>query len=120
MELDRLIHEKKHFAELEDADVERFLRERKFKSEHLNIEFKAAFPQKSTRKYDIKKICKYVVGFSNEEGGFVIYGVGDDIRSLSVNYPDYVAGMTEHPSIEDLSLWIKDRIHPLVSSPALR
>ena len=46
MDVDRLLHNKKHFAELEDSDVEMFLRERKFRSEHLNMEFKNAFPQK--------------------------------------------------------------------------
>src|SRR5215467_7937283 len=109
MELDRLIHGKRHFAELDDTDVETFLRERKFKSEHLHIEFKSAFPQKPGGKYEIKKICKYVVGFSNEEGGFVIYGVADTIKTPSVNYPDYVTGVRGHPSMEDLGLWIKDR-----------
>lgn len=120
MELDRLIHEKKHFAELDDTDVETFLRERKFQSEHLNIEFKSGFPQKLGGKYEIKKICKYVVGFTNEEGGFVIYGVADTVKTPSVNFPDYVPGLRNHPSMEDIGLWIKDRIHPLVSSPALR
>jgi len=71
MDVDRLIHVSKHFAELEDADIGVFLRERKFRSEHLNIEFKSAFPQKPGGKYEIKKVCKYVVGFSNEEGGLV-------------------------------------------------
>ncbi|MGA8271027.1 MAG: ATP-binding protein [Candidatus Sulfotelmatobacter sp.] len=120
MDLDRLIHEKKHFAELEDSDVETFLRERKFGSEHLNIEFKTCFPEKANNKYEIRKICKYVVGFSNEEGGFVIYGVADDIKKPTTPFPDYIAGLKKHPSLEDLSLWVKDRIHPLVASPAIR
>lgn len=120
MDLDRLIHEKKHFAELEDSDVEAFLRERKFKSEHLNIEFKNGFPEKQNNKYEIKKICKYVVGFSNEEGGFVIYGVADDIKKQNAVFPEYVIGLKKHPTLEDLSLWLKDRIHPLIASPAIR
>ena len=120
MDIDRLIHDKKHFAELDDADIEVFLRERKFRSEHLNVEFKALFPQKRDGKYDIKKICKYIVGFSNEEGGLVIYGVADGIRDPKVLYPDYVPGLSKYPSLEDLSLWLRDRIHPLTSSPAIR
>jgi hypothetical protein len=120
MDLDRLIHEKKHFAELEDADVELFLRERKFRAEHLSIEFKNAFPERPGGKYEIKKICKYVVGFSNEEGGLVIYGVADRIKDQAAKYEDYVTGLAKHPSTEDLSQWIKDRIHPLVASPAIR
>jgi len=112
MELDRLIHERKHFAELEDRDVEVFLHERKFGSEHLNVEFKTGFPEKTNNKYEIRKTCKYVVGFSNEEGGFVIYGVADDIKDATKSFPDYITGMTKHPSLEDLSLWVKDRIHP--------
>lgn len=97
-----------------------FLRERKFRSEHLNVEFKAVFPQKRDGKYDTKKICKYIVGFSNEEGGLVIYGVADAIRDAGIPYPDYVAGLTKFPSREDLSLWLRDRVHPLTSSPAIR
>ena len=120
MELDRLIHERKHFAELEDRDVEVFLHERKFGSEHLNVEFKTGFPEKTNNKYEIRKTCKYVVGFSNEEGGFVIYGVADDIKDATKSFPDYITGMTKHPSLEDLSLWVKDRIHPLIASPAIR
>jgi hypothetical protein len=119
MDLDRFIHERKHFAELEDSDVEVFLRERKFGSEHLNIEFKTGFPEKHN-KYEIGKICKYVVGFSNEEGGFVLYGVADDIKKPIVPFPDYISGLKKHPSLEDLSLWVKDRIHPLIASPAIR
>jgi hypothetical protein len=120
MDLDRLIHEKKHFAELDDADVETFLRERKFGTEHLNIEFKSGFPEKQNSKYEIKKICKYVVGFSNEEGGLVVYGVADDIKTSKSAFPDYVPGLEKHPSIEDLSLWVKERVHPLAASPAIR
>jgi predicted HTH transcriptional regulator len=120
VQLDRIIHDKKHFAELEDGDVEMFLRERKFGSEHLNIEFKEAFPQKGKNKYDIKTICKYIVGFSNEEGGLVAYGVADNIKDRNVTFPDYISGLNEHPSAEDLSQWVTDRIHPLIASPAIR
>jgi Schlafen, AlbA_2 len=120
MDLDRLIHGTKHFAELDDNDVESFLRERKFHAEHLNIEFKNAFPQKPGGKYEVKKICKYIVGFSNEDGGLVVYGVADSIKDGSVSCEKYVIGLRNHPSIEDLSLWIKDTVHPLVASPAVR
>jgi hypothetical protein len=120
MDLDRLIHETKHFAELADCDVGRFLQERKFRTEHLNIEFKHAFPQKPGGRYEIKKICKYVVGFSNEDGGLVVYGVADLIKDPSVSCDKYISGLTNHPSVEDLSLWVKDTVHPLVASPAVR
>jgi hypothetical protein len=120
MDLDKLIHEKKHFAELEDSDVERFLQERKFRAEHLNIEFKSAFSERPGGKYEIKKICKYLVGFSNEDGGLVVYGVADHIKEPITRYPDFVTGLKRHPSPEDLSLWVKDRIHPLIASPAIR
>jgi Putative DNA-binding domain len=120
MDIDKLIHEKKHFAELDDGDVETFLRQRKFRTEHLNIEFKRAFPEKQSGKYEIAKICKYIVGFSNEEGGLVIYGVSDGIKDTSETYPDYVHGLNKYPSLEDLSLWLKERVHPLVVSPAIR
>ena len=120
MDLDKLIHEKKHFAELEDADLEMFLRERKFRSEHLNIEFKSGFPERPGGKYEIKKICKYIVGLSNEEGGLVIYGIADVIKDSSIMFPDYVTGLKKYPSPEDLSQWVKDRIHPLIASPAIR
>lgn len=60
------------------------------------------------------------MGFSNEEGGLVIYGVADTIKNASVSYPGYLTGLTAHPSIEDLSLWVKDRVYPLVVSPAIR
>ncbi len=46
MNLDRLIHPDKNFAELTDVDVELFLSVRAFGSENLNIEFKQQFPQK--------------------------------------------------------------------------
>lgn len=120
MDLDRIIHDKKNFAELTDADVKAFLQARKFKSEHLNLEFKSEFPQKKNGSYDIKKICKYIVGFSNEEGGLVVYGVADGVKNSEVNFPDYVVGLTRNPGLEDLSQWIKERIYPLAASPAIR
>ena len=120
MDLDKLIHERKHFAELEDGDVDTFLQKRTFHSEHLNIEFKSSFPSKQSGKYEIKKICKYIAGFSNEEGGLVIYGVADSIKDPATHYPDYVVGLTRHPTAEELSQWLRDRIHPLIASPAIR
>ncbi len=56
MELDRIIHDKKNFAELGDIDIETFLRERRFGSEHLSLEFKSEFPARKDRKYDIREI----------------------------------------------------------------
>lgn len=120
MDLDRILHDRKNFAELDDADVESFLRNRAFRSEHLNLEFKSQFPTKSNRRYDIQAICKYIAGLSNEEGGVLVYGISDDIKNPAVAFPAYVVGLTAHPSLEDLSQWVKERIHPLVSSPAIR
>ncbi|HEX3102932.1 MAG TPA: ATP-binding protein [Terriglobales bacterium] len=120
MDLDRIIHEKKNFAELDDADLEAFLRNRSFRSEHLNLEFKSEFPRKKAGNYDIKKVCKYIVGLSNEEGGLVVYGVSDDIKNPSVAFPSYLSGLSRNPSLEDLSQWVKERIHPLIASPAIR
>lgn len=120
MDLDKLLHPQKNFAELEDEDVERFLKERKFKSEHLSLEFKSQFAQKSQGKFDIREICKYIVGLSNEGGGLLIYGVSDEIKDREVDFPEYIRGLPAHPSLEDLSEWVTTRIHPLVASPAIR
>ncbi len=121
MTLDGIIHPTKHFAEIDDGDIEAFLRERKFKSEHLNLEFKRSFPLKGGGpKYDIREVCKYIVGLSNEDGGLVVYGVSDAIKNPKILFPEYVTGLSCHPSAEDLSQWVKERIHPLVTSPAVR
>ncbi|MGB2633571.1 MAG: ATP-binding protein [Candidatus Acidiferrum sp.] len=120
MDLDKILHGQKNFGEMEDADIEQFLKAKAFGAEHLNLEFKGQFPQKSSGKFDMREICKYIVGFSNEEGGIVIYGVSDDIKMPTATFPAYVPGLTKHPSTEDLSQWVRERIHPLVSSPAIR
>jgi hypothetical protein len=120
MELDRILHSKKHFGELEDADIEKFLEDRAFGSEHLNLEFKSQFPQKSNGKSDVREICKYVDAFSNEEGGLLVYGVSDSVKMPNVNFPDYVEGVVGHPSVEDLSQWVRERIHPIATSVAIR
>ena len=120
MELDRIIHDKKNFVELDDIDIETFLRERRFGSEHLSLEFKSEFRSRKDRKYDIREICKYIVGLSNEEGGLVVYGVADSVKDLTVAFPVYVTGLDRYPSLEDLSQWVKDRIHPLIVSPSIR
>jgi hypothetical protein len=121
MTLEAIIHATKHFSELEDGDIEAFLRERKFKSEHLNLEFKHSFPLKGGgAKYDIREVCKYIVGLSNEDGGLVVYGVADEIKDPNTPFPKYVTGLACNPSAEDLSQWVKERIHPLVTSPAVR
>lgn len=75
MDLTRIFHETKTFAELTDQDVEKFLQDRVFRREHLNLEFKQVFPIRTGGKYEIRDICKYIAGYSNEEGGIVIYGV---------------------------------------------
>jgi Putative DNA-binding domain len=120
MDLDKVLHGQKNFGEMEDADIEQFLKARTFGAEHLNLEFKSQFPQRSSGKFDLREICKYIAGFSNEEGGIVIYGVSDDIKTTAATFPTYVQGLTKHPSTEDLSQWVRERIHPLVSSPAIR
>jgi len=120
MDLDKILHGQKNFGEMDDADIEQFLKARAFGAEHLNLEFKSQFPQKSGGKFDVREICKYIVGFSNEEGGIVIYGVSDDIKIPAVTFPTYAQGLAKHPSTEDLSQWVRERIHPLVSSPAIR
>jgi hypothetical protein len=120
MDLDKILHGQKNFGEMEDADIEQFLRARSFRAEHLNLEFKGQFPQRSGGKFDVREICKYIVGFSNEEGGIVIYGVSDDIKIPTTTFPTYVQGLPKHPSTEDLSQWVRERIHPLVSSPSIR
>jgi hypothetical protein len=120
MNLDRVLHSTKAFAELDDTDIARFLQERPFRSENLNLEFKGAFPVTKDHKHDIKKICKYIVGFSNEEGGLVIYGVADSINKEASGFLEYLVGLEKHPTLEDLSQWVTERIHPLVQSPAIR
>lgn len=120
MNLDRLLHASKTFGELTDADVETCLRERQFQREHLNLEFKVAFPIRSGGKFEIRDVCKYIAGFSNEDGGIVIYGVADSIKDPKAVFPAYITGLSTHPSIEDLSEWVTGRITPLVQSPAIR
>ena len=120
MTLDKILHGQKNFGELEDIDIEEFLKVRAFRSEHLNLEFKRQFPLKANGKFDLREICKYIVGFSNEEGGIVIYGISDSIKIPNSIFPEYVEGLAKPPSSEDLSQWVRERIHPLVSSPAIR
>jgi hypothetical protein len=119
MNIDRMIHPVKDFTELDDDDVAAFLRDRAFKSEHLNLEFKSAFPVKGD-KYDIQEICKHIVGFSNEQGGLLVYGVSESIGNPEVLFPDFVVGLTQSPSVEDLSLWAADRIRPPITQLSVR
>lgn len=120
MDLDHILHDKKHFAELTDDDIRSFLEHRAFRSEHLSLEFKSEFPARSGARYDIRDICKYIVGFSNEDGGIVVYGVQDSIKDAQVAFTDYLVGLKSHPSLEDLSQWLRERVHPLIASPAIR
>lgn len=120
MDPDRLIHEKKNFAELEDRDVEIFLKERKFHTEHQCIEFKSGFPLRNNNKFRYKEICEYIIGFLNSEGGLLIYGVDDTIRDVRVSFPDYVCGVAVYPSLEDLSEWGNNFIYPITPSPSIR
>src|SRR6266404_9564004 len=95
MDLDKILHGQKNFGEMDDADIEQFLKARAFGAEHLNLEFKSQFPQKSGGKFDVREICKYIVGFTNEEGGIVIYGVSDDIKMPAVTFPTYAQGLAK-------------------------
>ena len=119
MDIDRMIHPVKNFAELDGNDVAAFLRDRAFKSEHLHLEFKSAFPERGD-KYDIGEICKHVVGFANEQGGLLLYGVSESIGDPGAMFPGYVVGLKRWPSAEDLSHWAEDRIHPLIASLSVR
>jgi len=120
MELDRIIHEKKNFAELDDADIEAFLRKRSFNTEHLHLEFKRDFPRREGGRFRIGEICGYIAAFCNAEGGIIVYGVGDEIKDPAVTFPAYVYGVPNPPSREDLSEWAKNYISPLIQSPAIR
>ena len=111
MDIDRLIHPVKTFTELDNSDVAAFLRDRAFKSERLTLDFKSAFPMKSNG-YDLQEICRHIVGFSNEQGGLLVYGVSESIGDLKVLFPEYVVGLTQYPGAEGLSLWAAQRVRP--------
>jgi hypothetical protein len=119
MDINRIIHPVKNFAELDDSDVAAFLRDRAFKLDHLNLEFKSAFPVNGD-KYGIQEICRHIVGFSNEQGGLLVYGVSDSIGNPEVLFPEFVVGLTDLPNVEDLSLRIADRIRPSISQLSIR
>jgi hypothetical protein len=38
----------------------------------------------------------------------------------STRYPDYIKGLQNHPTLEDLSQWARERVHPLIGSPSIR
>ena len=120
MNPDRLIHDQKNFAELENEDVESFLRERKFNTEHIGIEFKSSFPLTKNNRFKYQDICKYVIAFLNSEGGLIIYGVDNSIHDTSLHFPDYICGLSALPSLEDLSEWSKNFIYPSTPSPPNR
>jgi hypothetical protein len=119
MNLDQIIHPVKSFAELDSEDVTAFLRNRKFGSESLVLEFKSALPFDGT-KSGAGDICELVVGFLNAEGGVIVYGVSDRVNDPSVPFPDYVSGITEQPSPEKLSQWVKEFIYPPIDLPPAR
>lgn len=119
MDVDRVIHPIKSFGELDDNDVAAFLRGRTFKPERLDLEFKSVFPCKD-KKYDLREICKDIVAFSNAQGGVVVYGVSASVEDPQTSFPDYVTGLAQHPSPEDLSQWVKERVHPPIDLPAMR
>ncbi len=119
MNIDRIIHPVKNFPELDDSDVAAFLRTRAFKSEHLTLEFKSAFPVNGDQ-YGIQEICRHIVGFSNEHGGLLVYGVSDSIGNPEVLFPEFVVGLTQIPNVEDLSFRIADRIRPSIAQLSIR
>lgn len=118
MNLDRIIHPVKSFADLDDEDVTAFLRDRTFGSENSNLEFKSAFPV-GGNKSGARETCQLIVGFLNAEGGLVVYGVSDRVSEPAVAFPDYVSGLTEHPSPEELGQWVKESIYPPVDVPPM-
>jgi hypothetical protein len=119
MNVDKIIHPSKSFADLSDEDVTAFLRGRSFGSESSILEFKSVFPI-NDNKSDAREILKLIVGFLNAEGGLVVYGVSDNINEPSVPFPDFVSGLTECPNPEKLSQWVNDCIHPSVYIPPMR
>jgi hypothetical protein len=119
MNVDNIIHPARSFAELDSEDVTAFLRDRTFKPERLNLEFKSAFPCKDQR-YDTGEICKDIVAFSNAQGGVVVYGVSARIEDPEASFPDYVTGLAQHPTPEGLTRWAKERVYPSVDLPPMR
>jgi hypothetical protein len=119
MNADTMISPVKDFADLDDSDVAAFLRDRPFRSEGIKPEFRDKFPEKDGG-YDIREICKYIVGLSNEQGGLLVYGVSDSITDPDLLFPEYVVGLSRWPSEEDLSIWAGNRIYPLLASLSLR
>lgn len=119
MDIDRIIHPVKSFAELDDNDVAAFLRHRAFKSENFNLELKSAFPVKGD-KYDIQEICKDIVAFANEHGGLLLYGVSESIGDSEVLSPDYIVGLSRSPSAEEFGHWAEERIFPLIADLSVR
>jgi hypothetical protein len=119
MLVDTMISPIKEFADIEDGDVAAFLRDRPFTSEGIKPEFRDKFPEKDGG-YDIREICKYIVGLSNEQGGLLVYGVSDSITDPDALFPEYVVGLSRWPSEEDLNTWAGDRIYPVLASLSLR
>ncbi len=119
MDIDNMIDPVKTFSELRSDSVAEFLRGRAFKSERRSLEFGSAFPERNG-KYDIREICKHIIGFSNEQGGLLFCGVSESIWAPDVPYPDYVVGLERWPTAEDLSHWAQNQIHPRIASLSLR
>jgi hypothetical protein len=119
MNADNIIHPTKSFAELGDEDVTVFLRDRTFVPETSMLEFRRAFPFGSSTSAAVET-CKLIVGFLNEEGGLVVYGVSDGINDPDVPFPDYVSGLAQYPRPEEITRWVQERVRPQVNLPAPR
>ena len=111
--VDGILHDRKSFGELDNRDVKVFLETRRFVTEHLNLEFKSGFPRISPGgRFNIEKICEYIVAFLNGIGGFVVYGVADSVQSASTPLESVLVGVSSSPTVEDMGQWATERIHP--------
>jgi len=118
-ELDSIISEKEFFR-IDNLEIEKFLTERKRLEDDV-IEFKEDFERNKNGKIKILDFCKYIVAFSNSiAGGFIFYGVKDNIKDKKVTFPNYIGGITienEDEILLKLQGWIKERIHRKVYVP---
>jgi hypothetical protein len=119
MNIETIIHPVKTLAEFDNDDVAAFLRTRDSRSEGPNLEFKSSFPR-SDGEYNVGEVCRDIVAFLNSGGGFVIYGVSDGVNDPDVPFPNYISGLDEFPSPQEVNRWIIGRIRPPVDLPLMR
>jgi len=109
----------KEFLRIDKTDVETFLRNRD-RIEDDVFEFKEDFDRdRGNGKIKIQDLCKNIVGFANTDfGGYIFYGVKDNIKDLSIVYPNYINGISLERNLEELLQgWIKERIHRRLYMP---